>query len=151
MTGPAPAHARPVQPPLDGITAALSVRELHKRSRLESPWFLAIIAVGVVSIGLALWWAIVRYYADLQDRAAFGNLFGGINTLFAALAFAALTYTVILQQRALSLQRSQLADQQHELVEQNRRLALQAFEGVFFQLLGFHHDIAKDVRWTDVR
>jgi hypothetical protein len=123
----------------------------HRRSRLESPWAFGVIAASVLAIGGALWWAIVAYYPELSDRASFGNLFGGINTLFAALAFAALTFTLILQQRALDLQRSQLADQQLEVAEQNRRLGVQAFESVLFHLLSFHHDIAKEVHWFEPR
>src|SRR6185437_4099136 len=115
------------------------------RSKIESPWFFAVLAFTVVTLGLVLWYAITKAYPKLDDRASFGNLFGGINTLFAGLAFAALVYTLVLQQRALSLQRADLEDQRKDLAEQNRRSEQQRFESMLVNLLGFHHDIARDV------
>lgn len=115
------------------------------QSRLESPSAFAIIVTAVLALGLVLWRWIVLVYPKLEDRASFGNLFGGINTLFAGLAFAALIFTLILQQRALGLQRSELAEQRKELLDQNRRIEMQAFEEMLVQLLRFHHDITKDV------
>ncbi|SRR5579883_1271029 len=117
----------------------------NDRSGFESPRTFGFIALGAVVVGCALWGWIVWAYPTLNERAQFGNLFGGINTLFAALAFAALTVTLLLQQRALELQRSQLAEQHREVEEQNRRIALQAFESMLFQLLSLHHDIASGV------
>lgn len=114
-------------------------------ARIESAWVFVGLVVLVVVIGCLLWWRIVVAYPSLPDRADFGNLFGGINTLFAALAFAALTYTLILQQRALALQRGQLSEQQRDLDAQSARLDRQSFESMLVQLLGFHHAITRDV------
>jgi hypothetical protein len=119
---------------------------VQQKSRFESLWVFVGLVVAVVVAGCLLWAWIVIAYPKLSDRAEFGNLFGGINTLFAALAFAALTYTLLLQQRALGLQRAQILDQQRELNEQNARLRRQAFESMLVQLLGFHHEIAKGIR-----
>ncbi len=115
-------------------------------SRFESLWVFVALLAAVIAVGCTLWLWIIVSYDKLPDRAAFGELFGGINTLFAGLAFAALTYTLILQQRALSLQRAQLFDQQKELTQQNDRQSRQAFESMLVQLLGFHHELVKDVR-----
>src|SRR6267154_2031139 len=114
-------------------------------SRFESPWSFVALSVLVVALGCLLWFLIDRAYPKLSDQADFGNLFGGINTLFAALAFAALTFTLILQQRALQLQRKDLHDQQQELLGQNARIERQAFEALLLQLLGFHHQLVKDI------
>jgi hypothetical protein len=99
----------------------------------------------VVGLEIGLWVAIVHYYPSLIDRANFGNMFGGINTLFAGLGFAGLIGTLILQQRALALQSRSLIEQSEEIQRQNRRQERQAFESMLVQLLGFHHEIAKEM------
>lgn len=102
---------------------------------------LMLVGAAITALGVALWTAIVLYYPDLEDRAAFGNLFGGINALFAAWGFAAIAYTLHLQQRALEHQRQAAVDQQNQLAEQERRIAQQTFEATFFRLMQLHGDI----------
>lgn len=119
-------------------------------SWLESIPGLALIAAGVVALGWLLWLGIEHMYPnDLDKQAQFGTALGGINTFFGALAFAALTVTLLLQRRALEIQRAQMTSQQEELTEQNERLRTQAFESMLFQLLGLHHEIARDVKYRD--
>lgn len=114
-------------------------------SRVESRWTFLGVCTIVVAVEGALWAAIVRTYPKLSERAEFGNLFGGINTLFAGLAFAALVVTLLLQQRALRLQRADLEAQRVEAARQNARQERQAFEAMLVQLIGFHHTIAKEM------
>lgn len=101
------------------------------------------LSAGVVALGLLLWWLTVRAYPSLQDRASFGSIFGGTNALYAALAFAALTFTLLLQQHALSLQREQLGEQREELARKEANARQQAFETMLVQLIGFHYEISK--------
>jgi hypothetical protein len=117
-----------------------------KNSRLKVPAMFVLFVVIVIILQGVLWAAIVQAYPKLSDRAEFGELFGGINTLFAGLAFAALVFTLVLQRRALSIQQTELEDQRREISEQNSRQETQAFETMLFQMLGFHHEIAKEIR-----
>lgn len=64
---------------------------------------------------------------DRESRAQIGDSYGQLNTLFSGLALAALVFTLLLQQRALVLQRkefqnqlTEMAGSREELREQNR-------------------------------
>lgn len=67
-------------------------------------WILAGVLVSIwIVYGVVVWHA---YKGD--DRGLFGDMFGGLNALFSALAFAALIYTADLQRKELECQRKEL-------------------------------------------
>ena len=81
--------------------------------RKYAPFFLTALTVLAVQAGLGAWmWS--RFGAP-ADAAAFGDMFGAVNTLFAGLAFAGVIYAIVLQQQELALQRQELADTRSEL------------------------------------
>ena len=45
---------------------------------------------------------IIAFLSNWSDRGTFGDLFGAVNALFSALAFAVLIYTIILQREEIS-------------------------------------------------
>jgi hypothetical protein len=49
------------------------------------------------------------------DRGTFGDMFGAINSLFSALAFGGVIYTIYLQKTELGLQRLELIETRKEL------------------------------------
>jgi Putative phage abortive infection protein len=106
-------------------------------SRFQSLKVFLLLVFVVVAIQIALWFALDYAYHDLRKQADFGQMFGGINTLFAGLAFAALVVTLMLQQQSFRQQRDELASQAE-------RIRQQAFETMLVQLLGFHHAIARE-------
>jgi hypothetical protein len=77
------------------------------------------IAVGITIAIIAIWafggGLSYRFLGDWNARASFGDMFGGVNSLFSALAFGALIYTVLLQKQELSLQRKELTMTREEL------------------------------------
>lgn len=69
----------------------------------------------VVIIGL---WLLTYYnLKDLPEtnRGTFGDMFGGINSLFSGLALAGIILTILLQRKELSLQRQELIETREEL------------------------------------
>lgn len=73
----------------------------------------------LLAVVLALWalygiivWALVP---GMNQRGLFGDMFGGINSLFAGLAFAGIIYTIFLQRDELALQRIELELTRKEL------------------------------------
>lgn len=62
-----------------------------------------------------------------NERETFGDMFGGVNTLFTGLSFIGLIVTILLQRRDMNLQRS--------------AMNTQAFENTFFNLINRHHEI----------
>jgi hypothetical protein len=120
-----------------------SLAPLHKLIGL-------VVAMWILYAG-ALWFGV----DEPDDRGLFGDMFGGINALFSALAFAALIFTVLLQRRELSLQRLELSEtrkeikgQREQMELQNKTLRIQAFEGTFFHLLNLHHSLVAAITMT---
>lgn len=68
---------------------------------------------------------------EYEQRGAFGDMFGGLNTLFSGLAFAFLIYTVFLQGKQLEMQREELRLQRKELEDTRAELARSAKSSEF--------------------
>ena len=73
-------------------------------------WFLT---CGVLLLGIDDW----------VHRGQFGDMFGSLNVLFSGFAFAALYYTISLQQKQLTKQEEQLDLQREELRLQREEMA----------------------------
>ncbi len=75
-----------------------------------------LIAISVFIAIFIVYFIIVRHsYPDLISRAQFGDLFGGLNTLFSGLAFGGVVYAILLQRKDLELQREELKLTRQEL------------------------------------
>ena len=74
-----------------------------------------LVGFGILAVLLwgANWYFVVEHFHDDAKQGQFGDMFGAINALFTALAFAGLIYTVLLQ-------RDQLALQQKEIIESGK-------------------------------
>lgn len=80
-------------------------------------WWLVLLLALIVAM-----WAAYAYIVSSMDhldgwteRGTFGDMFGGLNTLFAGLAFAGLIYAIFLQSQELALQRLELEETRQEL------------------------------------
>jgi hypothetical protein len=113
----------------------------------------------VASLALVAWAAYLfiapKFFPDWTSRGQFGDMFGALNALFSAIAFAALVYTMILQKAELRLQRKELEEtrgeikgQKEQLEIQTKTFVIQNFESTFFNILTLHHKI---VDGTDIR
>lgn len=84
-----------------------------------------------------------------NDYDGTGDVFSSINSIFSALAFAVIIYTISLQKKELALQRKELADTRKEFEIQNQTLRKQRFESTFFNLLNLHHSIVDKISIID--
>nr|WP_320020905.1 hypothetical protein [uncultured Draconibacterium sp.] len=79
--------------------------------------FKPLITLGIII--LVIWllsFGAVFYSIDnWTERGTFGDLFGGINSLFSGLALAGIIYTIFLQRKELNLQRLELIETRKEL------------------------------------
>lgn len=121
---------------------------------------LLVLLAVVVSVWIGYWVVVSWIYATEQSRGLFGDMFGGINALFSAAAFAGLIYTVLLQRKELRLQREELSQtrkelrgQRVQLEVQSAVLRLQAFENTFFEMMKRHEEIVNAIEvqtaWND--
>jgi len=60
---------------------------------------------------------IIFFLDDWGDRGTFGDLFGAVNALFSALAFATLIYTIILQREEIKQNREEIVLNRKELAK----------------------------------
>ena len=94
--------------------------------------------VLVIAIWITSWIITDNLYQNVEDRGAFGDKFGFINSLFSGLALAGIIYSIFLQQKELSLQRTELKETKEEFKDQN-------FQTTFFNLLKTQNQLADDI------
>jgi len=109
------------------------------------------INLATLIIIVVLFWVLcwVIFGWRFNDYSGTGDVFSAINSLFSALAFAVIIYTISLQKKELALQRKELADTRREFELQNQTLRKQRFENTFFNLLTLHHSIVDKVSIVD--
>lgn len=99
-----------------------------KRARI---WILVLLCLVAGILWAANWFLLTKYVPDTAKQGQFGDMFGAVNALFTALAFAGLTYTVFLQRDQLALQQREIVESgetQRQLVEDQIRAQKQLFE-----------------------
>lgn len=70
----------------------------------------------VVILVFTIYFSVVRFLLPgWTESGQFGDMFGGLNSLFSALAFLGVIYTIFLQREELSLQRKELELAREEL------------------------------------
>lgn len=132
-------------------TAAVQSSSSRRRGFAIEAWiFVLLLAV----FGLWCWWLVVgarlahRVAAGappdtsasaptLEQLGQMGDLFGGLNVLFAAFAFVGVAWAAGLQRRAL-------LDARAAYEVERRAIARQQFEGTFFHLLTLLREIGQE-------
>ncbi|WP_397301843.1 hypothetical protein [Nonlabens ulvanivorans] len=90
--------------------------EIDENIENKKEWILGLIIFTAI---LLVFWGAIEVLSELQpklaDRALFGDSNGTVNTLFSALAFGGIIFTILLQRKELKLQREELKDTREEL------------------------------------
>ena len=93
-------------------------KETH-RDLIDEPWFAWLIFLALVAVVIFLWrflpGCLAKNLDAPKDAGQFGDSFGSINALFTGLAFAGIVFTILLQQRAIKLQRLDFIAQLDEM------------------------------------
>lgn len=76
---------------------------------------LIILGIIIIVIWILSFFAVFFSLNNWTDRSSFGDLFGGINSLFSGFALAGIIYTIFLQRNELKLQRLELIQTRKEL------------------------------------
>jgi hypothetical protein len=84
-------------------------------TKSQTGLFIALLFLAVIAIWAASWLLVPYFLPGWNERSAFGEMFGAVNALFSALAFAGLVLTVYLQTQELGLQRQEIRDTREEL------------------------------------
>lgn len=104
---------------------------------------LAVIFIQIVFIAATFF-----FLDDWSKRASFGDMFGGLNTFFAGLAFAGVIYTIFLQRKQLDLQRKELLLSRTEFVSSSETQNVQRFENTYFALLDFLNQVCEKITFV---
>jgi hypothetical protein len=148
--------------PFKAIVALLVFLVLYVSSGLffknasifQRPFLIPVFGLMLFGVVLAWWWwaksgvglIVSRWISPGGDSSAdpltqagqAGDLFGGFNALFAALAFLGAMAALWFQSRAMQAAQKQLAIQQEQMT-------LQAFEPMFVHLLESHRRVAESM------
>ena len=130
------------------IVEDLEVKDGEEKKRGFRVWKLS----SIISAFFLIWglsgMIVYFLFCNWSDRGTFGDMFGAVNALFSALAFAGLVYTLFVQRYELSLQRKELELQRKEvkrngdqLEEQKNVMLQQSFENTFFKMIELHHNL----------
>jgi TctA family transporter len=129
-------------------------RTEQSRISLKSLLFFSVI---VVLIQGGLGYITYSMFGDWGNRANFGEMFGGINTLFSGLAFAGVIYTILLQRTELESQRAaqresdEALKQQLKTLEETAKLsAMATLSNVYNEQLKYLEEVgrAAGIRFT---
>lgn len=106
----------------------------------------AVVTAFLVPVAVWVWWGLwgVRMVSaqwgagqpTLGELGQTGDLFGGINALFAALAFTGVALAAIAQHHTLQITKQQLQ-------AQSAQTSLLSFEPLFFRLLELQREMSK--------
>lgn len=116
----------------------------HKHRKFRSLGTLVLLAFILSAL---YWWGVATFVPE-DSRGTFGDMFGGLNALFTALAFAGLLYSTAQQQEEIDLQVQELQETRQEFQQQTRTFQKQSFESTYFQLLSLHYEIVNSQRAT---
>lgn len=77
----------------------------------------------------------------ISNAGVFGDSFGVLTSLFSALAFAGVAFTLAMQKDELAIQRQELIEQKKETADNRKEIKKQGFENTFFQMLKLHNQL----------
>src|SRR5689334_11834767 len=97
-------------------------------AKKTSFWLLFILLGAALALWGVYWVFVTRVISSEQSRGQFGDMFGGVNALFTAFAFAGATFTLLLQRDQLREQGAQLeaASRREEKAQKTRVRQAQA-------------------------
>ncbi|MFD0999431.1 putative phage abortive infection protein [Ohtaekwangia kribbensis] len=112
-----------------------------------STFLFVMLAIVFLWLLISVYEIIPNYYSSLNvgdklDPGRLGDSYGAVTSLFSALAFAGLVYTILLQ-------RKELKETRAEFSEQNLTLKTQKFETTFFHLLENHNNMVENMVVAD--
>lgn len=83
---------------------------------IKDKWFV-LVTIATIILIFGSWILYYHLLSGLPDnkKSAFGDMFGGLNSLFSGLALAGIILTIVLQKKELSLQRQELISTKKEL------------------------------------
>ena len=94
---------------------------------------IAVILVWLITFTLFIYIPAPEWL-PIGDRGTFGDMFGGLNTLFSGFAFAGIIISILIQQK--------------ELEQTNKELGIQNFDRTFFSLLTAFNEIINSLSHT---
>lgn len=108
--------------------------------------------IGIAAILLIVIYAVFLIWATypidritIANAGVFGDSFGVLTSLFSALAFAGVAFTLAMQKEQIETQNKELKIQKDEAILNRKEMKKQAFENTFFQMLKLHNQIVSDI------
>lgn len=113
------------------------------------------VSFGVAALLLIILYAVFLIYVTypidkmtIANAGVFGDSFGVLTSLFSALAFAGVAFTLAMQKEQIETQNQELKIQKDEARLNRSEMKKQAFENTFFQMIKLHNQIVSDISTT---
>lgn len=81
----------------------------------------------------------------IANAGVFGDSFGVLTSLFSAMAFAGVAFTLAMQRDQMLIQRQELTLQKQESADSRNEVQKQGFENTFFQMLKMHNQLISEI------
>ena len=107
-----------------------------EQNKTKSNLLIKLILLVIVIWGISAL-LIMFFLSEWSERGTFGDLFGAVNALFSALAFAVLIYTIVLQREEIKQNREEIVLNRKEL-EKSGKLQRKAQEVLIRQVEQTH-------------
>lgn len=107
----------------------------------------AVISI-ILYAALLLWVTSPIDKLTIANAGVFGDSFGVLTSLFSALAFAGVAFTLAMQKEQIETQNKELQIQKNEATENRKEMQKQGFENTFFQMIKLHNQIVSDISTT---
>ena len=107
-----------------------------EQNKTKSNLLIKLILLVIVIWGISAL-LIMFFLSEWSERGTFGDLFGAVNALFSALAFAVLIYTIVLQREEIKQNREEIVLNRKEL-EKSGNLQRKAQEVLMRQVEQTH-------------
>ena len=107
-----------------------------EQNKSKSNLLIKLILLVIIIWGLSAF-LIMVFLSEWSERGTFGDLFGAVNALFSALAFAALICTIVLQREEIKQNREEIVLNRKEL-EKSAKLQRKAQEVLIQQVEQTH-------------
>ena len=112
-------------------------------SHITTFWIVLCVVLMLWCIGSV---GLIILHFKSANSGLIGDTFGILNSLFSALAFAGLFYTILLQKKELKETREEFIEQTRTFKKQNRAIVVQRFETVLFNMLSLHQESVNNLK-----
>lgn len=137
------------------------MKEKEKRTNIWLLWGIAVVLSVAVFLSVRYFPSLLKEYTHAKSIVGlgeYGDIYGGLNTLFTGFAFVGLVVTILLQRQEMKETRDEFAEQTKQfkeqsvlLAEENKRNQLQYWVADIYKRIQMVKDLERQMRYEVVQ